>query len=99
MKKIKNNIYLIIIFMSSFFVISLVLYYKQVTPFGKYSLLTIDFFHQYAPMLGELFDRLKNGLNLLYSFRMGIGLPFFLNFFNYLSSPLNIFILFFQRNI
>ena len=70
---------------------------QGIAPFGDKSMLTIDFFHQYGPMLGELYDRIKNGSNLIYSFNMGMGLPFFRNFFNYLSSPFNILILLFQR--
>ena len=62
----------------------------EVAPFGKYSLLTIDFFHQYGPMMGELFDRVKNLDQFIYSFNMGMGLPFFKNYFNYMSSLFNI---------
>ena len=38
------------------------------------------------------------GDNLIYSFNTGLGLPFFRNFFNYLSSPFNIIILLFERD-
>lgn len=62
----------------------------EVSPFGRHSLLTIDFFHQYGPMMGELFDRVKNFDQLIYSFNMGMGLPFFKNYFNYMSSLFNI---------
>ena len=62
----------------------------EVAPFGKHSLLTIDFFHQYGPMMGELFDRVKNLDQFIYSFNMGMGLPFFKNYFNYMSSLFNI---------
>ena len=57
-------------------VISTVYYLQDVAPFGSKSLLTIDFFHQYGPMLGELVDRIRNGQNLVYSFYMGMGLRF-----------------------
>ena len=76
-----------ITFLLACLVISVVYYLQGVAPFGDKSLLTIDFFHQYGPMLGELYDRIKDGSNLIYSFNMGMGLPFFRNFFNYLSSP------------
>lgn len=62
----------------------------EVAPFGKHSLLTIDFFHQYGPMMGELFDRVKNFDQFIYSFNMGMGLPFFKNYYNYMSSLFNI---------
>lgn len=79
-------------------VIGIIYYLKGVTPFGDKSLLTIDFFHQYGPMLGELYDRVRGGGNLIYSFTMGMGIPFFRNFFNYLSSPFNILMFLFNHN-
>lgn len=48
-------------------------------------------------MLGELFDRIKSHSSLLYSFNMSMGLPFYRNFFNYLSSPFNILMLLFNH--
>ena len=48
-------------------------------------------------MLGELFDRIQNGNNLIYSFNMAMGLPFFRNFLNYLSSPFNIIMMVFSK--
>lgn len=79
-------------------VIGIIYDLKGVTPFGDKSLLTIDFFHQYGPMLGELYDRVRGGGNLIYSFTMGMGIPFFRNFFNYLSSPFNILMFLFNHN-
>ena len=71
----------ILAFVSSIVVISILFYLQGVAPFGGKSLLTIDFFHQYGPMLGELYDRVRGGGNLIYSFTMGMGIPFFRNFF------------------
>ena len=70
---------------------------QDVAPFGRNSMLTVDFFHQYGPMLAEFFDRIHSGESLTYSFNTGLGLPIFRNFFNYLSSPLNIIIFLFKR--
>ena len=69
--------------------VGVIFYLQDVSPLGKNSLLTVDFFHQYGPMMGELWNRIKNGSTLIYSFNMGLGLPFFRNFFNYMSSPFN----------
>lgn len=87
----------ILAFVSSLVVISILFYLQGVAPFGGKSLLTIDFFHQYGPMLGELFDRIKSHSSLLYSFNMSMGLPFYRNFFNYLSSPFNVLMLLFNH--
>ncbi len=97
-KTLKDNSIVFITLLSALIIINLIYYLQKVTPYGKHSLLQIDFFHQYAPMLGELFDRVKNGSNLLYSFYSGLGLPLFRNFFNYLSSPFNIIIFLFKRS-
>ena len=84
-------------FSGALVVISVLFYLQGVAPFGGKSLLTIDFFHQYGPMMGELFDRIKSHSSLLYSFNMSMGLPFYRNFFNYLSSPFNILMLLFSH--
>jgi len=66
--------------------------------FGKNSLLTSDLYHQYGPLLNEFVDRVKENNSLFFSFNAGLGIPFFRNFFNYLSSPLNIILFLFDQN-
>ncbi len=95
---IKNNRLYWVTFIIGLLIIGFIYQLNDVTPFGDKSLLCVDFYHQYGPMLGELFDRLHNFSNFSYSFTMGLGLPFFRNFLNYLSSPFNIIMLFFNRN-
>ena len=97
LNKLSNSKLYVITFMISLFIISILYIFNNVTPFGEKSLLCVDFYHQYGPMLGEVYDRLHEGSNLIYSFNMGLGLPFFRNFFNYLSSPFNLLIMLFQR--
>ena len=84
-------------FIISLCIISIIYVLNDVTPFGDISLLQIDFYHQYGPMLGELYDRVHHFSSLIYSFTMGLGLPVFRNFLNYMSSPLNIIMFFFKR--
>ena len=55
-------------FLFSLVIISVLYMSNEVTPFGTKSLLCVDFYHQYGPMLGELFDRLHLGSNFIYSF-------------------------------
>lgn len=88
----------IVSFCCSIVVISVIYYLCKVSPFGDNSLLAIDFYHQYGPMMGELYDRIKNGSNIIYSFNMGTGLPFFKNYFNYMSSFFNILLFLFKRS-
>lgn len=94
--KKKSTYYLSIIACSLVIIIATYIL-KEVIPFGKHSLLTIDFFHQYGPMLGELYRRIYNFDTLRFSFNMGLGMPFYRNYFNYLSSPFNILLLFFKH--
>lgn len=97
MKRLKKYNYIIITVICSIVVICMIYYLNSTSPFGKFSLLTIDFFHQYGPMMGEFWNRIMHGKSLLYSFTMGLGLPFFRNFLNYLSSPFNIILFAFQK--
>lgn len=95
--KLKNNKLYVCAFIIGLMIISILYKLNNVTPFGDRSLLCVDFYHQYGPMLGELYDRIHEGGNLIYSFNMAMGLPFFRNFLNYLSSPFNIIMFFFKR--
>lgn len=97
LEHIKKNNYIYLTGLLGLIVIITVYILQDVAPFGRNSMLTVDFFHQYGPMLAELFDRIHSGESLIYSFNTGLGLPFFRNFFNYLSSPLNILIFLFKR--
>ena len=102
MKKLKdffiNNRLYLYTFILSTIIIIISYIINKVTPFGEKSLLCVDFFHQYGPMMGELHDRILSGSNLIYSFSMGMGLPFFRNFLNYMSSPLNILLFIFPKS-
>lgn len=66
-------------------------------PFGDNTVLRMDLYHQYGPLFTELYDRLKGGESLIYSWQSGGGSAFIGNFFNYLSSPLSLLVLFFER--
>ena len=69
-----------------------------VQPFGDNSLLIIDGLHQYMPFYSILYDKLKSGGSLFYSFRAGLGINFLSLYAYYLSSPLNLLILFFKKS-
>ncbi len=93
----KKNKWLLITFLFSSFIISIIYTLKHIAPFGNNSMLDVDFYHQYGPLLNELYDRVKQGENLLYSFNTGGGIPFYRNFLNYLSSPFNIVMFLFKK--
>lgn len=66
-------------------------------PFGDYTLMRMDLYHQYGPLFAELYDRVVNGHSLIYSWYSGGGSSFLGNYFNYLASPLTAIIFLFDR--
>ena len=68
-----------------------------VWPLGDKTILMVDMHHQYAPLLSELRDMILHGGNASYNFHMGMGSSFIPAFAYYLSSPLNILLLFFSE--
>ena len=94
---LKENRWLIITFLLSSIIISVIYTFNKIAPFGNNSMLDVDFYHQYGPLLNELYDRVKEGESLLYSFNTGGGIPFYRNFLNYLSSPFNIIMFLFKK--
>ena len=94
---IKKNTYLLLSIICPLITICIIFKLNKISPFGNNSLLKVDFYHQYGPMLVELCNRIKFGKNLIYSFNVGLGIPFFRNYFNYLSSPINLIMLLFKQ--
>lgn len=66
-------------------------------PFGDYTLMRMDLYHQYGPLFAELYDRVINGNSLIYSWYSGGGSSFLGNYFNYLASPLTAIIFLFDK--
>lgn len=72
---------------------------QKVFPFGDRHILTVDLYHQYAPFLGELRDKLVSGGSLFYTWRAGLGINFFSLFSYYLASPLNLITMIFPEHM
>ena len=70
-KIIQENRWLLLTFFVSSIIISTIYIMTDIAPFGNNSMLDVDFYHQYGPLLNELADRLKSGESLLYSFNTG----------------------------
>ena len=88
--KCGKRIYLVMAFgvpVLSFLALMLVAGY---TPFGKYSMLYSDMYHQYFPFFKEFRSALLSGGSLLYNWNIGMGLDFLGLFSYYLASPLNL---------
>lgn len=69
-----------------------------VYPFGDVTVLRMDLYHQYGPLFIEYYDRITNLDSFFYSWISGGGSSFLGNFFNYLSSPLSLIVLLFDKN-
>jgi len=60
------------------------------SPFGKYSMLYSDMYHQYFPFFVSYRKALLSGESLLYNWSVGLGLDYLGLMAYYLSSPLNL---------
>ena len=60
---------------------------------GDATVLRMDLYHQYGPLVAEVYDRITGGASLTYSFTSGLGGGFLGNFFNYCASPFTYVIL------
>ena len=88
----KDNIAYIIAFLIPLCILIVVYYIRKIYPFGDNMYLRSDCYHQYAPFTKELFNKLKEGGNLTYSWNIGLGVNFSALYSYYLASPVNWFI-------
>ena len=59
-------------------------------PFGDYSMLYSDMYHQYYPFFVAFRDTLRSGESLIHSWSVGLGIDYLGLIAYYLSSPLNL---------
>ena len=64
---------------------------SQFEPFGKYSMLYSDMYHQYYPFFVEFRNAIREGDGLLYTWSVGLGMDYLGLIAYYLASPLNLF--------
>ena len=87
--------YIVIAFFATAITMLIIYLCNKMIPFGDNTILRMDLYHQYGPLFAELYERITNSDNLIYSWSTGLGSCFLGNYFNYLSSPLGFLILFF----
>lgn len=87
--------YLSLAFLIPFLLVAVAFIVQGVHPFGERMILTVDLYHQYAPFVAELRQKIFSGESLFYSWNIGLGINFWAVFANYAASPLNILILLF----
>lgn len=88
-KKHKWN-YLALAFAFPFIGMLVVMLISQYEPFGKYSMLYSDMYHQYYPFFVAFRDALRSGDSLLYTWSIGMGIDYLGLISYYLASPLNL---------
>jgi uncharacterized membrane protein YfhO len=92
-----GNITYIIAFFLPFIVFVAVYYMKDIFPFGEECYLRSDMYHQYAPFYSELWNKLRSGETLTYSWDIGMGTNFISLMAYYLASPVNWIIMLFPQ--
>jgi len=88
-KKIRWN-YKALAFCFPFFGMLFVMLISQYEPFGQYSMLYSDMYHQYYPFFLAFRDALRSGDSLLHSWNVGLGMDYLGLISYYLASPLNL---------
>jgi len=63
---------------------------SQYEPFGQYSILYSDMYHQYYPFFVAFRNALRSGESLLHSWSVGLGMDYLGLMSYYLASPLNL---------
>ena len=63
---------------------------SQYEPFGPYSILYSDMYHQYFPFFVAFRNALRSGESLLHSWSVGLGMDYLGLISYYLASPLNL---------
>lgn len=81
---------LFLAFLFPFIGILMVMLFSQYCPFGKYSMLYSDMYHQYYPFFVSFRNAIRSGNSLLYTWDVGMGLDFWGLIAYYLASPLNL---------
>ena len=74
-KTIKWN-YLALAFAFPFLGMLFVMLISQYEPFGKYSMLYSDNYHQYFPFFKAFREALRSGDSMLYSWSVGMGMDY-----------------------
>ena len=68
----------------------MVMLISHYVPFGKYSMLYSDMYHQYYPFFVAFRNAIRSGNGLLYTWSVGLGMDYLGLIAYYLASPLNL---------
>ena len=89
LKKRKWN-YTALAFATPATMLLVLMFVTSVAPFGEYTLLYSDMYHQYFPFFKEFREALRSGDSLLWNWSAGVGMDYLGLISYYLASPLNL---------
>lgn len=84
-----GNIVYVLAFVIPLVMFSILYFANRIYPFGNNCYLRSDMYHQYAPFFSELWNKIRNGESLTYSWNVGMGTNFTSLMAYYLASPVN----------
>ena len=90
LKNVNKWAYLALSFLLPLMGMLIYMYVSECAPFGDYSMLYSDCYHQYSPFYKAFREALLRGDSLLYSWDVGMGLDYLGLISYYLASPLNL---------
>lgn len=95
---IKRHYVILLAFFLPAFILEIGYIAVRIFPFGNWSLLISDLYHQYAPFIADLQYKLRSCSSLLYSWSGGLGVNFLPLFAYYLASPINLITILFPAD-
>ncbi len=84
-----GNIVYVLAFVIPLVMFVILYFLNRIYPFGNNCYLRSDMYHQYAPFFSELWNKIRNGESLTYSWNIGMGTNFTSLMAYYLASPIN----------
>lgn len=89
LQNLRRN-YLALSFLLPFTLFSVIYFITSVTPFGDYTLLYSDNYHQYYPFFRQFREAIRSGDGLQWTWSVGMGMDYLGMISYYLASPLNL---------
>ncbi|MDD4188832.1 MAG: YfhO family protein [Eubacteriales bacterium] len=88
---------LLLAFLLPPFIMGIAYMLRGIFPVTGRDILIVDLYHQYAPFVADLQDKLRSFSSLLYSWTAGLGTSFLPLLAYYISSPINLLTVFFPK--
>lgn len=73
--------------------------FNRIFPFGAQSVMTIDLYHMYGPLISHLHDIIYDGAGGAWSWNIGMGINYFTLFLTNVGSPINALIALFPKSM